>query len=102
MAGITEVIQNLLKSGVFIQNPQGTLKTRGSIVITGTFHESRNKIKGFLEEQGFKVHTSLSQKTNYLLIGDSPGSKKEKAYQLGIKTLTWDDLQEVLGLIETS
>ena len=102
MPEITEVIQNLLKSGVFIQNPQGTLKTRGSIVITGTFHESRDKIKVFLEEQGFKVHTSLSQKTNYLLIGESPGSKKDKAHQLGIKTLTWDDLQEVLGLIETS
>ena len=90
-------IKHLLKNGVKVQNckvsPQ---KVQRSIVITGTFSQTRRKIKTFLEEHGFKVTTSLSKKTNYLLVGKSAGSKKQKAHQWGIKILTWEDLQNMI------
>ena len=62
--------------------------TGKTFVITGTLAAmSREEAKARLEALGGKVTNSLSQKTSYLVVGDSPGSKLEKATKLGVATL---------------
>ena len=51
-------------------------------VITGTLQESRNYYKDIIEANGGKVSSSVSGKTNYVLIGEDAGSKETKAREL--------------------
>ena len=67
-------INQLIKNGISFRDVKlASQDVRGSIVITGTFSQSRDVIKAFLESHGFKVTTSLSKNTNYLLMGDLSG-----------------------------
>lgn len=60
-----------------------------SIVFTGTLiHQSRQEAKTRAEQMGFKVASSVSSKTNYVVVGDDPGSKATKAKELGVTILT--------------
>ncbi|HSS40074.1 MAG TPA: BRCT domain-containing protein, partial [Polyangia bacterium] len=59
-----------------------------TFVITGTLAAlSREEAKARIEAQGGKVTNSLSAKTTFLIVGDSPGTKLEKATKLGVRTL---------------
>ena len=59
-----------------------------TFVITGTLEAlSREEAKARIEAEGGKVTNSLSQKTSYLVVGESPGSKLDKATKLGVATL---------------
>ena len=61
-------------------------------VITGTLSAlTRNDAKTLIEKNGGIVSSSVSKKTNFLLCGDSPGSKYKKAEKLNIKII--DELQ---------
>ena len=64
-------------------------------VITGTLSTNRNEIKEKIENFGGKVSEAVSKKTNYLVLGENPGSKYEKALNLGINILKEDDLLEM-------
>jgi DNA ligase (NAD+) len=57
------------------------------VVITGALSRSRDEIKAELESFGAKVSGSVSAKTNYLLSGESSGSKYQKALSLGIQII---------------
>lgn len=63
-----------------------------TFVITGTLSINRDEIREKIENYGGKVSESVSKKTNYLVLGDSPGSKYEKALKLGITILKEEDL----------
>ncbi len=59
-----------------------------TFVITGTLPTmSRAEAKAFIQERGGKVTGSVSRKTDYLLAGENPGSKLEKARSLGIPVI---------------
>lgn len=59
-----------------------------TFVITGTLSGmSRDEAKAQLEEQGAKVASSVSKKTDYVIVGESPGSKATKAEELGVNML---------------
>jgi DNA ligase (NAD+) len=59
-----------------------------TFVITGTLEAfSREEAKARIEALGGKVTNSLSSKTDYLVVGESPGTKLEKATKLGVATL---------------
>ncbi len=59
-----------------------------TIVVTGTLaNYSRESIQERIHELGGKASSSVSKKTDYVLIGDSPGSKAEKARELGVKVI---------------
>ena len=59
-----------------------------SFVITGTLATlSREAAKEKIEALGGKMMSALSARTNYLVVGDNPGSKLEKATKLGVTTL---------------
>ncbi len=75
-------------------------KTTGGVfagkqfVVTGTLEKySREEIKSFIQEQGGKVMETVSRKTDYLVAGENPGSKLEKAKTLGIPILSERDLE---------
>jgi DNA ligase (NAD+) len=88
-------IQGMLDSGVQIQYPPKSKKvgffSGKTVVITGTMEKySRSEIKALIEQQGGKVSSSLSAKTDYLVAGENPGSKLDKAEQLGVKIVNED------------
>lgn len=74
-----------------------------SIVVTGSFKDDdgnkidRKSIEQMIKDAGHKPVGSVSKKTDYVLIGTAPGSKKDKAEELGIKLLhSVDELKSIL------
>ena len=63
--------------------------TNKTFVITGSLSKDRNEIKEIIESLGGKVTSSVSKKTDVVIVGDSPGSKYDKAIELGIEI--WDE-----------
>ena len=58
-----------------------------------TRSEASDKIK----ERGGKVSSSVSQNTDYLIAGESPGSKHDRAVQLGVPILTEQEFTKELS-----
>ncbi len=69
-----------------------------TVVITGTLSVPRNKLKEILEELGAKVTNTVSKKTDFLICGEDPGKKYEKAKELNIKILYEEDLKKMINL----
>ena len=67
-----------------------------TFVVTGTLPTfSRDDAKTFIESHGGKVTDSVSKKTSYLVLGENPGSKFEKAKSLGVKIIGEDELKKL-------
>jgi DNA ligase (NAD+) len=67
-------------------------------VITGTLERwTREEARAALEALGAKVSDSVSKKTTGVVVGESPGSKAQKAEKLGVPVLTEADLAALLG-----
>ena len=76
--------------------PEGPL-TGDQYVITGTLENwTREEAKSTLEALGAKVSDSVSKKTTGVVVGESPGSKAQKAEKLGVPILSEADLAELL------
>jgi DNA ligase (NAD+) len=66
-------------------------------VVTGTLKNfSRDEIEGLIKQLGGKATGSVSKKTDYVVAGDNPGSKLDKAKQLGVPVLTEADFQKMV------
>ena len=76
---------------------ENELFTDKTFVITGTLSEGRDIIKEKIESVGGKVTDSVSKKTDYLVLGDNPGSKYQKAQELGIKIIKEEELKNMLN-----
>jgi DNA ligase (NAD+) len=69
-----------------------------TVVVTGTLEKfSRDEAKEALRKAGANVTESVSQKTDYVVVGAAAGSKLEKARKLGVKTLSEAELLEMIG-----
>jgi DNA ligase (NAD+) len=80
------------------ERPQEGPLTGQTYVITGTLARlSRDDAKRALEELGAKVTDSVSKKTSGVIVGESPGSKLQKAKRAGVPILSEDDLARLLG-----
>ena len=67
-----------------------------TFVVTGTLPTfSRDDAKAFIESHGGKVTDSVSKKTSYLVLGENPGSKFDKAKSLGVKIIGEAELKEL-------
>jgi DNA ligase (NAD+) len=92
-------VQTLIKNGVVLQSAtaSGPQPLKGfTFVITGTLPEDRNKVKDQIESLGGKVSSSVSKKTHYVLAGAEAGSKLDKANELEIKVLSWDEYLKLI------
>ncbi len=67
-----------------------------SFVITGTLNIKRDELKDMIITNGGKVIESVSRKTDYLVLGENPGSKYEKAKLLGIPILNEEEILDML------
>ena len=63
-----------------------------TFVVTGTLPGSRKEVEELIESMGGHASGSVSKKTDYLVLGESPGSKFDKAQTLGVKTISYDQL----------
>lgn len=103
-SGNQEVLRKLREAGVWPteQTPVESVESLPlaglTFVVTGTLKEfSREGIKGYLERLGAKVTDSVSRNTSYLLVGENPGSKLEKARQLGVRIITEEELKQLVS-----
>ena len=74
------------------------LKLKGkSFVITGTLNEfSRDKAQEILKSLGAKTPSAVSRNTDFVIAGENPGSKLEKAKSLGIKILDEEEFKKLI------
>ena len=99
-----EIVQRLKKYGVQLEISaeklanQTDILTGNSFVISGVFDKvSRNDLKKMIEDNGGKVSSSISSKTNYLVAGANMGpSKLAKAEKLGTNIISEDDFLKML------
>ncbi len=88
-----QVLKKLKGAGVWPKSEEKTEKPEGKLtgltfVVTGTLPTlTREDVKEFIEKNGGKVTDSVSKKTSYLVLGENPGSKADKARALGIEFL---------------
>ncbi len=67
-----------------------------TFVLTGTLSVDRGEVKARLQALGAKVTGSVSGKTDYVVAGDSPGSKVDKAEALGVPVLDEQGLEQLI------
>lgn len=95
-------INKLLTAGVKIKNPAkrdfASPIAGKKFVLTGTLPTlSRAEATELILAGGGEVAGSVSTKTDYVLLGENPGSKFEKAKSLGIKMLSEDEFKKLLS-----
>ena len=88
-----EILKRLKRYGVRIQIPQNKKvdsKIKDKIfVLTGRLADfTRDEIKDMIRKSGGKVSSSVSAKTDFLLVGKDAGSKLDKAKKIGVKIIS--------------
>ena len=68
-----------------------------TVVITGTLSVERKELQALLEAAGAKASGSVSAKTDFVIAGESAGSKLTKAQSLGVQVLSEDDVRVMLA-----
>lgn len=95
-----QLIEELKKLGVKMDEPKqsrGEAFSGKTFVVTGTLSQfSRKEAKDAIESLGGKTTESVSKNTDYLVVGEKPGSKLDKARELGISIL---DEQQFIDML---
>ena len=101
---IVELIERLRERGLRFELSAEERRAEGgalegkTFVLTGTLPElSREQATKLITGQGGKVTGSVSKKTDYLVAGDSPGSKLAKAEEVGTEILDEAGLRKLLA-----
>lgn len=77
------------------RNTEGPLSGK-SFLVTGTLPVKRDEAHEIIESNGGKLLSGVSSKLNFLIVGDDPGSKVDKAQSLEVKIISWDELLKML------
>lgn len=96
-----EVIEKLKRSGVAF--PEGRPEEKGPLagkvfLFTGALRSfTRDEAKDIVESSGAEASNSVSKKVDYIVAGEEPGSKLEKARAMGLKIITEDEFKNMVG-----
>jgi DNA ligase (NAD+) len=97
-----ELVDKLRARGVNFETARPVRAASGAlagktVVLTGTLPDiSREDAAARLETAGARIATSVSKKTDFLVVGESAGSKLEKAKALKVRTVAWEEMLEIL------
>ena len=98
-----EVVEQLISVGIHWPKIKKKIESQlplanKTFVVTGTLETmGRNDAKAGLQELGAKVSGSVSKNTDYVVVGENPGSKATKAAELGITILNENELIKLLA-----
>jgi DNA ligase (NAD+) len=97
-----QLIKKLHKAGVHPTAEKRKVKSDKlagkSFVFTGGLaNRSREEAGEIVQQHGGNVSSSVSKKTNYVVVGTDPGSKYDKAKELGVATLTESEFESLLA-----
>lgn len=94
------IVKNMLQLGVTfeeINNAQVSDKFKDkTFVITGTLSQKRSYYEEKIKQNGGKVSSQVSKNTSYVLCGENPGSKYDKALNLHVIILNEDEFNNML------
>ena len=99
-----EVIDKLIKAGIHwpkiekAEISEDHVFYNKTLVITGTLSKPREAFSSLIKQVGGKVTSSVSKNTDYVLVGDNPGSKAEKAEKLGVDIIDENAFNQLLEL----
>jgi DNA ligase (NAD+) len=95
-----KLLEKFMAAGLSIRSEKGAAKgplSGKTFVVTGTLAGmSRDEVKDRIRAAGGTVSESVSKKTSYVVAGEAPGSKLEKAQKLGVSVLDEDGLRKLL------
>ncbi|EES92124.1 NAD-dependent DNA ligase LigA [Clostridium botulinum] len=99
---ILKNIDELLELGVNPkfqeENIQENIFNGKTVVVTGSLNSfSRSEIKEKLQSLGAKVASSVSKKTDYVIVGKDPGSKYKKAVELNVKIIDEEKFKNMIS-----
>lgn len=99
-----EVLKKMEKAGVHFSEYEQAGETEeksleGSVfVLTGSLQNyTRSEAKEIIESKGGRVAGTVSKNTDYVLYGEDPGSKFQRAIELGIETITESEFDKMIG-----
>jgi len=97
-----KLLERLKSGGVNMEEQRRTEGIRPlenlTFVLTGTLEKySRNEAKEIIENLGGRVAGSVSKKTDYVVVGKDPGSKYDKAVELGVKIIDENEFDKLIG-----
>ncbi len=99
-----KTLEALIRHGLRISNPDFMAEKKGespleglTFVITGTLPKPRKEVEELVEFHGGHAASSVSASTDYLVVGENPGSKLQKAESLRVKTITYDELMKIIA-----
>lgn len=101
VASNVQLVKDLETAGLtikFVKTASSSNSLAGqTFVITGTLPTlSRTDAQKLIEDNGGKVSSSVSKKTNYVLAGDNAGSKYDKAVSLGVAIISEEELKKMI------
>ncbi|MFC1509636.1 NAD-dependent DNA ligase LigA [Candidatus Omnitrophota bacterium] len=96
------VIEKIKKAGVRTEQKGLGAENRKlegkTFVITGSLESlSRQEAEELIRSRGGSASTSISKKTDFLLLGKDPGSKYDKAKRLGVKVIDEKEFKNIIG-----
>jgi DNA ligase (NAD+) len=96
-----ESIERLKKAGVTVIEPKVKAKAKlagKTFVFTGALKSfGRDEARDVVASMGGMTASSVSKKVDFVVVGEDPGSKFDKAKELGIKTLTEEEFRKLIG-----
>lgn len=99
-------LRTLKSLGLKITNPDFEGKGTGketkplaglTVVITGTLPKAREEVEELIESLGGHASSSVSGNTDYIVVGEDPGTKLRKAQTLKVKTISYEELLKLIG-----
>jgi len=98
-----KIIKKLDKAGVRPTAEKRVMKSQKfggkSFVFTGALaNRSREEAAQLVMQHGAKISSSVSKKTDYVVVGTDPGSKYDKAKELGVPVLSEGEFEKLLGV----